>query len=585
MLSWSRRVLSIILNSVKRLLWSLAVVVAVTGTTTFVSLPPASIALQGVDDGTVAGSLHIHTNRSDGGASPGDIAAAASRAGLKFIVFTDHGDGTRQPDPPAYRSGVLCIDAVEISTSAGHYVALDMPVAPYPLAGEPRDVVEDVRRLGGFGIAAHADSPKEELRWGDWTAPIDGVEIINPDTSWRARVLEPGIRGKFSLLTSLLTYPLRSEETIARLLGEPATVLDRWDMLTARRAIVGIAGVDAHAKLAAVDLAAGDNRYALPFPGYETIFRTLSVHVTPDRPLTGDAAADAGALIAAIRAGHLYTAVDALASPASLEFSATSSAGTVGEGGELSGSSGTMTLRVKSNAPAPFATTIWHGRRALATRREAEFTVTAPSAPGSYRVEIRATDRTGDPLWLVSNPIYLREGSPLDYDLSGEAGSLMNSTQLFPAEPFGWSVEHDPGSTADLQRLPGGTEMHFRYTLASDPNVRPAVALAAPPQPILPNDSLLLMIRSERPMRVAVQLRGGSDPSREERWQRSVYIDERERPIVVDFGDMMPVGVTKTARAPLDQSPSVVLMVDTANAKPGSSGQIWIKRAVFQHQR
>ena len=35
----------------------------------------------------------------------------AARAGLKFIVFTDHGDATRTPDPPAYRSGVLCIDA------------------------------------------------------------------------------------------------------------------------------------------------------------------------------------------------------------------------------------------------------------------------------------------------------------------------------------------------------------------------------------------------------------------------------------------------------------------------------------------
>jgi len=40
-------------------------------------------------------------------------------------------------------------------------------------------------RLGGFGIAAHPDSPKQELRWSDWEAPIDGVEWINPDTSWR----------------------------------------------------------------------------------------------------------------------------------------------------------------------------------------------------------------------------------------------------------------------------------------------------------------------------------------------------------------------------------------------------------------
>jgi len=59
----------------------------------------------------------------------------------------------RKPDPPAYRSGVLCLDGVEISTTGGHLVAVDMPPSPYPLGGEARDVVEDVKRLGGFSIA------------------------------------------------------------------------------------------------------------------------------------------------------------------------------------------------------------------------------------------------------------------------------------------------------------------------------------------------------------------------------------------------------------------------------------------------
>ena len=569
----------------KRLLWSLAVVGAVIGTTTFLSLPPARIALQGVDDATVAGILHIHTNRSDGGGSPDEIAAAAARAGLKFIVFTDHGDGTRRPDPPTYRSGVLCIDAVEISTTAGHYIALGMPAAPYPLGGEPRDVVEDVRRLGGFGIAAHPDSPRDGLRWGDWSARVDALEIINPDTSWRTRVVQPGVRSTLGLLTSLGTYPFRSEETIASLLGEPADLLDRWDALTPRGAIVGIAGVDAHAKLAPFDLEPGDNTYALPFPGYETVFRTLSVHVTPARPLRGDAGADADALINAIRAGHLYTAVDAIASPASLEFTAFTPAYSVGQGDDLLAGAGTVIFHVKSNAPSSFATTIWHGRRALATRRESDFRVSAPAAPGAYRVEIRATDRSGDPLWIISNPVYLVGAAPFGVPPRAETPAI-DDAQLFPAEPFGWSVEHDPASKADLEVVSGqaGAEMHFRYTLGSDSGVRPAVAIAAPPTAIPPNDRVVLTIRSEHPMRVAVQLRGGSDPGREERWQRSVYVDEHERQVVVDFGEMMPVGPARTAHPPLDQTPSVVLMVDTTHAKPGSSGQVWIKRVVFQRK-
>ncbi|MCY0464255.1 hypothetical protein OVW20_29155, partial [Klebsiella pneumoniae] len=81
-------------------------------------------------------------------------------------ILTDHGDGTRVPDPPAYRHGVLCIDAGEISTTRGHLVALGLTSgSPYPLAGEPRDVIDDIHRLGGKAVIAHPDSRKSDLRW------------------------------------------------------------------------------------------------------------------------------------------------------------------------------------------------------------------------------------------------------------------------------------------------------------------------------------------------------------------------------------------------------------------------------------
>ena len=65
----------------------------------------------------------MHTTRSDGAAGKPAIAAAAAGAGLQFVIFTDHGDATRPPDPPVYIEGVLCLDGVEISTADGHYVA------------------------------------------------------------------------------------------------------------------------------------------------------------------------------------------------------------------------------------------------------------------------------------------------------------------------------------------------------------------------------------------------------------------------------------------------------------------------------
>src|SRR4029077_9626582 len=97
----------------------------------------------------------------------------------------------------------------------------------------------------------------------------------------------------------------------------------------------------------------GDSRYALPFPGYEASFRTLSIHVKADRPLSGDAAADARGVMRAIRSGHLYTAVDGAATPASFEFTATNERGTVNEGDEI-GVGGPVALRVRSIAAPGF---------------------------------------------------------------------------------------------------------------------------------------------------------------------------------------------------------------------------------------
>ena len=194
---------------------------------------------------------------------------------------------------------------------------------------KPRDVVEDVRRLGGFGIAAHPDSPKPQLRWRDWRAPIDGVELINLDTGWRlwaqqaARRPEQWPRDAACSQRSL-DYPFRPAEAIASLIQPTAGAAPAGQRST-RAAARGRdrrrrRAREARARAAPIPATA---RIALPLPGYESSFRVLSVHVKPERPFSGDAAADARVLMRAIRAGHLYIAVDGVATPPSFEFTAT----------------------------------------------------------------------------------------------------------------------------------------------------------------------------------------------------------------------------------------------------------------------
>jgi hypothetical protein len=190
----------------------------------------------------VKGVIHVHSARSDGTGTIDDIATAAAAAGLQYVIVTDHGDGTRAPDPPSYRSGVLVIDAVEVSTTNGHYLALGVPQTPFRLAGEARGVVEDVTRFDGFGFAAHPTSRRESLRWQDWDAPFDGIEWLNADSEWRDE-------SWMALTRALFTYPLRSTEALATLLDRPEEALMRWDQRARRRHVIGIAAADAHARL------------------------------------------------------------------------------------------------------------------------------------------------------------------------------------------------------------------------------------------------------------------------------------------------------------------------------------------------
>src|SRR5688572_24851957 len=145
-------------NLLRRLALAAIGVMAAGALYVLFTLPPRPIQLDGPSSPptVVAGAYHVHTERSDGTRSIDEIAAAASRAGLKFVIFTDHGNGTRPPEPPAYRHGVLCIDAVEITTNSGHVIALGLTGAtPYPLGGDAADVIEDVHRWGGRAVLAH----------------------------------------------------------------------------------------------------------------------------------------------------------------------------------------------------------------------------------------------------------------------------------------------------------------------------------------------------------------------------------------------------------------------------------------------
>jgi hypothetical protein len=541
------------------------------------TLPPsrAVLAVPAWQSSTVVpGAYHVHTVRSDGSGTAEEIAAAAGRAGLKFVVFTDHGDGTRVPDPPTYRSGVLCIDAVEISTGGGHYVALGLGQTPYPLGGEVRDVVEDVARLGGFGVAAHPSSAKPELRWRAWDAPFDAFEWLNMDNEWRDK-------GALRVARAVLNYPVRGPESLATLFNRPDRLLERWDRTAEARHLVAMAGADAHARLG---LLGGDpyGRASWPkVPSYEASFRVFALRVDIGEPLTGNAASDAAALLAGLRAGHLYTAIDALAGPAAFEFTATSGPETASEGDSLP-PGGPVELRARSNAPRGASTVLLRNGRVVRQAGGPLLSYSAEAAPAVYRVEVRLPNAPGTPPvpWILSNPIYA--GLPRsEAAIALPQKMVIRSTSLLEsAGGSAWRIEDDPASKASLIRV-GGTEpaIVVTGTLGEGPSAHQFIALA---RGLGTGEAqgtrwVSFRARADRPSRLSVQLRvAGKGDGR--RWRRSVYIDHTLREFSVTVDEMTPAESGSDAHPDLSRVDTLLFVLDTVNLQPGSQRTIRLER-------
>ena len=578
---------------IRKLTLTALVALGAAGAVLFLLAPPAPIRVEtaGWDDlaaRTIAGAYHVHTTRSDGHGDRSAAAAAAAAAGLKFVILTDHGDATRPPDPPGYINGVLVLDAVEISTDHGHLVALDMPRAPYPLGGTAEAVVEDVHRLGGFAIAAHPDSPKPTLRWTDGAAPIDGIEWINADSEWRDET-----RG--TLVSAGLAYSLGGGLAIGSLFDRPAT-LDRWNELSKRGRIVALAAADAHGGPG--ERAEDPDRTifsAVGIPSYDASFRALSNRVILDRPLSGDAAADARAVYGAVRAGRVFSSIDAFAAPALLDLTFESGLERASIGSVLpDDADGTIVARVA--APAGSQMSLIRDGKVVATSQGNELRHVLTAAKGSYHVEVVAPGAPGTPPvpWLVSNGIgFLGVGATGASGASGARGAgaagatgagAVGATSAGAAggtgagaagaaiAPFPWRIEKDPSSSATLRT--GETSATLEFKLGEGERAAQFVAMATDIQR-QEFATIDLALAGDRAMRVSVQLRHADG----RRWGRSYYVDPAGSGLRVPVAALAPIG--HGDRLISIEATSLLLVVDLTNAGPGRTGTLTVRSSAF----
>lgn len=550
--------------------------------------PPAAHRLAPVARQPVSwrGAYHVHSTQSDGSGTPEAIAAAAASAGLDFVILTDHGDATRPPTPPRVVDGVLLIDAVEISTDDGHLVALDLPPAPYPLAGEGRAVIDDVHRLGGVGILAHPDSPRPALAWHDPSVDADGYEWINADTTWRTASAS-------HLLWHILAYPMNRAGTLAGLARYPGALFAERDQPT-RSPQLALAAVDAHARIGwqrGADPLEGGRTLAA-FPAYRASFGTFGV-VIPwlDGAPSGDPGRDAVAVLHAIRNRVASTAVFSMASPTWLALDLVEPVGTALPGPDAQGAA---TLTVRSNVPADALVRLLRNGVHVRDSSSADWSIPLPAgAPAAiYRAEMWLPARRGWPALPVAVSAARGHNVPGRATGTGnrapgvanrESGDGSRTAHI--GEPLGisgWHVEHDPASSGAIRTEGGVTTA--RLTLAAGGRSSQFSALVADLAPP-PGDAtaLELELSASGPMRLSVQLREPR-PGEGLRWRHSTYVDSTPRVVSLPLQDFRPIRPA-SGRASLDRLHALLLVMDTVNARPGAACEVTVHAARWRRDR
>ncbi len=338
------------------------------------------------------GAIHMHTTYSDGTGSVEELAQAAQKAGLRWIIITDH--DTLEGLPQAgWLQDVLVIVGHEITPDRNHFLALNtnhvidnrMP---------PQDFIDAVYAAGGFGIIAHPDETvandfKEIYRWDDWSVdgpreranrPI-GIELWNIMSDWAEQLTQ---RNKVALV-------------LAPHLGLTAPTADTmawWDRLNMQgKRTFGVGGVDAHAFK---QRAPWGDITVLP---YEWIFGTLTNYLMLDVPLDRDAHIATHQVYAALAGAQSYFVNRLHGDCPDLLFEAQRHEQRFLIGSSLSLSEGPVTLHAQVPYDAEVQL-IHNGQVLIHSLGKLRHTITKA---GIYRLEAHRKARP----WVYTNPIFV----------------------------------------------------------------------------------------------------------------------------------------------------------------------------------
>lgn len=338
-----------------------------------------------------SGVVHIHTTESDGTLPIEEVIEIGRRAGVDFMMFSDHmGLANRAAGHEGVYGDTLVVIGYEHNDrdDNNHYLIFNSP-SVYDHESSAAEYVQAAYRDGAFGIVAHPVEnrsregkypPYPWLEWG--VDEFGGLEIWNQMSEWMEQ-LTPW--NKLAMALS----PRKS------MVGPTAEARQIWDRLNLKRRCVGVAGVDAHAFPVKV--------WPLTvtiFP-YKVHFRALRTHIILDEPLSPVIEIARRQLYGALAGCRVFCSNLRWGDANKFIFRATMGSKTAVGGDTLADHVGArLEVELPSSATIKL---IGNGQELVcATTTHLEFVV---SQPGLYRVEAWKGKRG----WIFSNHIRIGE--------------------------------------------------------------------------------------------------------------------------------------------------------------------------------
>jgi len=359
------------------------------------------------------GNMHMHSRYSDGKKWHKEIAEDAIRAGLDFIIVTDHNifvkglEGYYENE----NGRVLLLPGEEVNNprrqpQASHFLAYGAETELAPYAPNPQELIDATNATGGYGFLAHPHEKglsklgQHNLGWHDWEIDnFTGLEIWNYMSSFVNALSAELDKYPFKQQLLLKLIALRVSYCPEKYIVAPdQETLDLWDKLLATgKRIVAVGNSDAHG----TPMNLGPIKRII-FP-YEFLFRAINTHILLPEPLSGDVQHDKQQILTAIGQGHSWVGYDMAHLTKGFRFTGQGvNKGHIGH--EIKIDAG-ATLQVSTPTRAHIRI-IRHGEIVAEIKNETHLTH-IPIEKGAYRVECTIPYQKKERGWIYSNPIYL----------------------------------------------------------------------------------------------------------------------------------------------------------------------------------